>query len=243
MLSGAAEEHPSCLCLFVLLSYADLKKFVYWSWYEYDTKSSNHLLHILLPAGQCFTLLHLSCCSLKHGQVIHASCNLLPQHSTACIMQSHLQSTVTCLKALQSPFTTTFVSVVFEPEAVPFHAWHLIACDTAGLPSQQSSPLSLSKWPEQPPWCRKLVTPQLQRYVNCFLLLHACHCITQQSGTALLISNSYFCKMLCCCMISTTNNVHASHFPKSLTSCSAGTCLRYEQTTLPQVKATSHDTV
>lgn len=51
MLSGAAEEHPSCLCLFVLLSYADLKKFVYWSWYECSTMRSNHLLHILLPAG------------------------------------------------------------------------------------------------------------------------------------------------------------------------------------------------
>ncbi|KAL0033968.1 hypothetical protein WJX79_000179 [Trebouxia sp. C0005] len=35
MLSGAAEEHPSCLCLFVLLSYADLKKFVYWSWFAF----------------------------------------------------------------------------------------------------------------------------------------------------------------------------------------------------------------
>jgi len=32
IMSGAAEEHPSCLCLFMLLSYADLKKFVYWSW-------------------------------------------------------------------------------------------------------------------------------------------------------------------------------------------------------------------
>ena len=30
--SGVAEQHPNCLCLFVLLSYADLKKFVYWSW-------------------------------------------------------------------------------------------------------------------------------------------------------------------------------------------------------------------
>ena len=51
ILSGAAEEHPSCLCLFVLLSYADLKKFVYWSWYACSTMHSNYVLHILLPAG------------------------------------------------------------------------------------------------------------------------------------------------------------------------------------------------
>lgn len=35
ILTGAAEEHPSCLCLFLLLSYADLKKFSYWSWYAH----------------------------------------------------------------------------------------------------------------------------------------------------------------------------------------------------------------
>ncbi|KAL3143295.1 Ubiquitin-like modifier-activating enzyme ATG7, variant 2 [Trebouxia sp. C0009 RCD-2024] len=35
ILTGAAEEHPSCLCLFLLLSYADLKKFSYWSWFAF----------------------------------------------------------------------------------------------------------------------------------------------------------------------------------------------------------------
>ena len=50
ILSGAAEEHASCLCLFVLLSYADLKKFVYWSWYVCSTMPNRYVSHLLLPA-------------------------------------------------------------------------------------------------------------------------------------------------------------------------------------------------
>ncbi len=51
-------------------------------------------------------------------------------------MQSHLQSAVTRLKALQSHFTTFVPSFVFHSEAAPLHAWRLIACDVAGLPFQ-----------------------------------------------------------------------------------------------------------
>ena len=56
ILSGAAEEHPSCLCLFVLLSYADLKKFVYWSWYVCSKMHNKCLSHVLLPAGRLFNI-------------------------------------------------------------------------------------------------------------------------------------------------------------------------------------------
>ncbi len=43
----------------------------------------------------------------------------------------------------------------------------------------------------------------------CFLIF------TQQSGTAPLISKSYFCKMLCCCMINTNTDVHAALFSQA----------------------------
>ena len=100
ILTGVAEEHPSCLCLFMLLSYADLKKFTYWSWCAHPC--SIHTLASKLLAS----------CNSKQWQHAEHDAHALPRSAKLCrrchqgstnIPSCVVDSVQVCLSSPQAP--------------------------------------------------------------------------------------------------------------------------------------------